>query len=206
MSTALTNLSNAGISVYRTDLNGNVVFSTNGVTLYLPGGGTDSSGSGTGSTGGTSGGTTDSNQYFIGNTETKVFHLPTCSNLPAASKQNTMYNYWWIINIAGYTPCGRCLSNYSSSSTTYIANSDTKVYHLSTCSYLPSASKQIKITNTAGYTPCGHCIGTSSTVKYIANTESKVYHLSTCSYLPALSKQKVITNTAGYTPCGHCLG
>lgn len=209
-SETLNRLSSAGISVYRTDLNGNVVFSSNGATLTLPGGTTVSgggSGSGSSSGGSSSGGSTpDSTEYFIGNTETKVFHLPTCSNLPAASKQNTMYNYWWIINIAGYTPCGRCLSGYSSSSTTYIANSDTKVYHLSTCSYLPSASKQIKITNTAGYTPCGHCIGTSSTVKYIANTESKVYHLSTCSYLPALSKQKVITNTAGYTPCGHCLG
>ena len=218
-SAALNRLSSANVSVYRTDLNGNIVFSTNGAILYLPGGGTDTSGSGSASnnggssnggssSGGSSSDTSDS-QIFIGNTETKVFHLPTCSNLPAVSKQNTMYNYWWIINIAGYTPCGRCLSNYNAgsnnSSTTYIANSESKVYHLSSCSYLPAASKQVYITNTSGYTPCGHCIGGSSTKTYIANTETKVYHLSTCSYLPAASKQTIITSTSGYTPCGHCI-
>ena len=217
-SEAISRLTSAGVSLYRTDSNGNVVFSTNGATLYLPGGGTDNSGSGTasggsssgGSSGGSSSGSSSSTQYFIGNTETKVFHLPTCSNLPAASKQNSMYDYWWIINIAGYTPCGRCLKDYnpgsgSSSGTAYIANTESKVYHLTTCSYLPAASKQTVIYNTTGYTPCGHCIKSTSTTAYIANTESKVYHLSTCSYLPAASKQTVIYNTTGYTPCGHCI-
>ncbi len=216
-SEALGRLSAAGVSVYRTDLNGNVVFSTDGATLYLPGGSTDSSGSGSGvvsggsssggsSSGGSSSGSTTT-EYFIGNTETKVFHLPTCSNLPAASKQNEMYNYDWIVNIAGYTPCGRCLANYSggsSSTVTYIANSSSKVYHLPTCSYLPTTNR-VTITNTTGYTPCSRCIGSTSTKTYIANTETKVYHLSTCSYLPAASKQKVITSTSGYTACGHCI-
>ena len=172
-SEALSRLSSAGTTVYRTDKNGNVQFSTNGATLYLPDGSTDTSGSGSGTTsGGTSSGGTSSggssssgstsdststSNIFIGNTETKVFHLPTCSNLPAASKQNTMYNYWWIVNIAGYTPCGRCLKNYSTGAT-YIANATSKVYHISTCSYLPSSSNRIYITSTAGYTPCGHCI------------------------------------------------
>ena len=179
-SEALNRLASAGVSVYRTDKNGNVVFSTNGAVLTLPDGSTDSTGSGSGftsggsSSGGSSGGSSSgssggsssgssgssssSSEVFIGNTETKVFHLPTCSNLPAASKQNTMYNYWWIINIAGYTPCGRCLKNYSGSTVTYIANATSKVYHLSTCSYLPSSSNRVYITNTSGYTPCGHCI------------------------------------------------
>ncbi len=180
-SDALNRLSAAGATVYRTDQNGNVKFSTDGNTLYLPNGSTDTTGSGSGlpssggsnsggsssggtSTGGTSsggtstGGTSSSTQYFIGNTETKVFHLPTCSNLPAASKQNTMYNYWWIINIAGYDPCGRCLKNYSGGTTTYVANATSKVYHLSTCSYLPTSSNRVYITSTSGYTPCGHCI------------------------------------------------
>ena len=168
-SEALSRLSSAGTSVYRTDKNGNVVFSTNGATLTLPDGSTDNTGSGSGvvsggssgggsSSGGSSGGTTSTSNIFIGNTETKVFHLPTCSNLPAVSKQNVMYNYWWIVNIAGYTPCGRCLKNYASSTVTYIANATSKVYHLSTCSYLPSSSNRIYITSTSGYTPCGHCI------------------------------------------------
>ena len=183
-SAALDRLSAAGTTVYRTDKNGDVKFSTDGNTLYLPNGATDTTGSGSGlpssggstsggstsggstsggstsggstSGGSTSSGTTTSN-IFIGNTETKVFHLPTCSNLPTSSKQNVMYNYWWIINIAGYTPCGRCLKNYNSG-TTYIANATSKVYHISTCSYLPTSSNRVYITSTSGYTPCGHCI------------------------------------------------
>ena len=175
-SEALGRLSNAGVEVYTTKSNGHVVFSTNGATLTTPNGSTDSTGSGSGTVGGgstsggsssgssssggsTSGSTSGSttSDIFIGNKETKVFHLPTCSNLPSASKQNVMYNYWWIINIAGYTPCGRCLSNYSST-TTYIANATSKVYHVSSCAYLPSSSNRVYITSTSGYTPCGHCI------------------------------------------------
>ncbi len=173
-SQALNRLSSAGVDVYRTDKNGNVVFSTNGATLTLPNGTTDSTGSGSGvssggssssgssssgssSGGSSSGDSSSSTQYFIGNTESKVFHLPTCSNLPSASKQNTMYDYWWIINIAGYTPCGRCLKNYSGG-VSYIANATTKVYHVSSCAYLPSSSNRVYITSTAGYTACGHCI------------------------------------------------
>lgn len=175
-------LTAAGVSYYTTQNHGNIVFSTDGSTLYLPNGSTDTTGSGTGtlpsggsssggsssgsssggsSSGGSSSGSSSSgsttSDIFIGNTETKVFHLPTCGNLPAASKQNVMYNYWWIINIAGYTPCGRCLKNYNGV-TTYILNTESLVYHLSSCSYLPAASKQKIITNTTGYKPCGHCI------------------------------------------------
>lgn len=99
-SAALNRLSSAGITTYRTDNNGNVVFSTDGVTMQTPNG-TVSEGSGSGLSGGassggsssgssssgsSSSGSTSSTQYFIGNTESKVFHLPTCSNLPAASK------------------------------------------------------------------------------------------------------------------------
>ena len=108
-SDALNRLSGAGISVYRTDLDGNVVFSTDGSTLTLPGG-TSVGGS---SSSGSSGSSGSATQYFIGNTESKIFHLPTCGHLPAVSKQNWMYNYWWIINIAGYTPCGHCLKDYN---------------------------------------------------------------------------------------------
>jgi hypothetical protein len=42
-----------------------------------------------------------------------VFHLPTCGNLPAASKRNYLYNYWFIVNCIGYRPCQVCLKNYT---------------------------------------------------------------------------------------------
>ncbi|MBE6618218.1 MAG: MBL fold metallo-hydrolase [Ruminococcaceae bacterium] len=205
---ALSRLSSAGITVYRTDKDGNVVFSTNGATLTLPGGGTVSGGSGSGtSSGGSSSGSTSSGssssgssssstEYFIGNTETKVFHLPTCGNLPAASKRNTMYNYWWIINIAGYTPCGRCLKNYSGggseSTTSYIANTESKVYHLSTCSYLPAASKREVIYSTAGYTPCGHCIKKATSTSDTSGGDVGAVQLLSYAYVSVSSKRELL--------------
>lgn len=119
-SAALGRLSSAGISVYRTDKNGTVVFSTNGSTLTLPSGSSVSGGSGSGSSSSSSSGSGSStsssatnNDNFIGNKESKVFHLPTCSNLPAASKRNYLYDYWFIVNCIGYRPCQICLKNYT---------------------------------------------------------------------------------------------
>ena len=109
-SSTLNNLKNAGISVYRTDQNGNVVFSSNGATLTTPGGTTLAEGS-------ASYDITDSTSQgsitFIGNKESKVFHLPTCGNLPDVSKRNYLYNYWFIVNCIGYRPCQVCLKNYT---------------------------------------------------------------------------------------------
>ena len=152
---ALNRLSSAGISVYRTDQNGNVVFSSNGATLTLPGGGTVTEGSGSGTSGGTSGGSSSggstSTTYYIGNTESKAYHLPTCGNLPAASKQTILYS------TSGYTPCGVCLKG--AATVTYIGNKSTKVYHVSTCSYLPSEKNRVTLTDTTGYKACSYCIG-----------------------------------------------
>ena len=108
---ALNNLSSAGTTVYRTDKNGNVVFSTNGITLTIPGGSTVNSSSGS-SSASSSNGTSSSSITFIGNNESKVFHLPTCTNLPAVSKRNYLYNYWFIVNCIGYRPCQICLKDY----------------------------------------------------------------------------------------------
>ena len=120
-STALNNLKSAGISIYRTDTNGDIVFSTNGESLQLPGNGgtvsggsasfaTDSSASSSSSSSSSSSGS--SADTFIGNKESKIFHLPTCGNLPDVSKRNYLYNYWFIVNCIGYTPCKVCLKNY----------------------------------------------------------------------------------------------
>lgn len=56
-------------------------------------------------------------------------------------------------------------ANYDSTPSTgtvYIGNSETKVFHRSSCSYLPAAENQVAFStrNAAigeGYTPCGHC-------------------------------------------------
>ena len=113
-STAMNNLKSAGITYYRTDLDGDVVFSTDGSTLTIPGGSTVSSSSGSSFSGSSSSSSSSSStNTFIGNKESKVFHLPTCGNLPDVSKRNYLYNYWFIVNCIGYRPCQVCLKNYT---------------------------------------------------------------------------------------------
>ena len=171
-STALNNLSNAGISVYRTDQDGTAVFSTNGGTLTTPegnsinnGSGSGSSGSGSGSSG--SGSSSDGNadpstSTYIGNSSTKVFHVQTCSRKPTTNAVGLEYTYSYIVNTLGYTPCSYCLDV---STTSYIGNSSTKVFHLSTCSRKPTknaitlAYSYSYIVNTLGYKPCSYCLG-----------------------------------------------
>ena len=45
---------------------------------------------------------------YIGNINSKVFHLPTCSGLPAEKNRITLNDYDAAI-ADGYTPCSRCM-------------------------------------------------------------------------------------------------
>ena len=45
--------------------------------------------------------------YYIGNKETKKYHLPTCNYLPHPSNQIRLYSKLEI-NRKGYTPCLHC--------------------------------------------------------------------------------------------------
>jgi competence protein ComEC len=109
---ALNRLKTAGIAVYRTDKNGHVVFSTDGTKLTLPGSGGTVGGTLSNTSSGGSSTSSSQTDTFIGNKESRIFHLPTCSSLPDVSKRNYLYNYWFIVNCIGYTPCKVCLKNY----------------------------------------------------------------------------------------------
>ena len=47
-------------------------------------------------------------QAYIGNVNSKKFHLPTCANLPAEKNQVHFSSYDEAI-AAGYTPCASCI-------------------------------------------------------------------------------------------------
>ena len=47
-------------------------------------------------------------QAYIGNVNSKKFHLPSCPNLPDAANQTLFSSYEEAVQ-AGYTPCGNCL-------------------------------------------------------------------------------------------------
>lgn len=116
----LSRLEDADVTVYRTDLMGHIIAVSDGTDITftwesgippIPPKPTDptvptlppnpSLPSGTPSTG-------PAAFHYIGNRNTSVFHLPTCSTLPAGKNQVLFETYDEAI-AAGYRPCSRCL-------------------------------------------------------------------------------------------------
>lgn len=92
----LSRLRDAGVTVYRTDLHGNIVVVSDGASLTFS----------------TQKGEPPSAEpeallTYIGNRNRKTFHLSTCSNLPAEQNRTYFYTRQEAID-AGYSPCGNC--------------------------------------------------------------------------------------------------
>lgn len=99
-------LSKLNTKVYRTDLNGSIVISSNGKKLSVK----TTKGSATQETNTNSTPTssnTNSKTQYIGNINSKVYHKPTCSSLPA-KKNQVIFSSKSAANSAGYHPCSRC--------------------------------------------------------------------------------------------------
>ena len=98
-------LRDAKVDVYRTDLQGTITIGSDGQNFtvgtehFVPDSQlnpTDPSASST------------AQQAYIGNVNSKKFHLPTCANLPAEKNQIPFSSYDEAI-AAGYTPCASCI-------------------------------------------------------------------------------------------------
>lgn len=98
-------LRDAKVDVYRTDLQGTITIGSDGQNFtvgterFVPDSQlnpTDPSSSST------------AQQTYIGNVNSKKFHLPTCANLPAEKNQVLFSSYDEAI-AAGYTPCASCI-------------------------------------------------------------------------------------------------
>ena len=98
-------LRDAKVDVYRTDLQGTITIGSDGQNFtvgterFVPDSQlnpTDPSSSST------------AQQAYIGNVNSKKFHLPTCPNLPAEKNQVLFSSYDEAI-AAGYTPCASCI-------------------------------------------------------------------------------------------------
>ena len=98
-------LRDAGVDLYRTDLQGTITIGSDGQNYtvgyehFVPDGQlnpTAPAASGT------------AQQAYIGNVNSKKFHLPTCPNLPAEKNQILFSSYDEAI-AAGYTPCSTCI-------------------------------------------------------------------------------------------------
>ena len=98
-------LRDAGVNVYRTDLMGTITIGSDGANYTVSSehyatdaelNPTDPAASST------------AQQAYIGNVNSKKFHLPTCPNLPAEKNQILFSSYEEAV-AAGYTPCATCI-------------------------------------------------------------------------------------------------
>ena len=98
-------LRDAKVDVYRTDLQGTITIGSDGQNFtvgterFVPDSQlnpTDPSSSST------------AQQAYIGNVNSKKFHLPTCPNLPA-EKNRILFSSYDEAIAAGYTPCASCI-------------------------------------------------------------------------------------------------
>ena len=93
----LSRLRDADMTVYRTDLQGHIVCYSDGRSVRFE---TDKTAAVTNPT--------EEPEQFIGNKNSKVFHLDSCSGLPKEENRMVFAGYDEAIN-AGYQPCSRCI-------------------------------------------------------------------------------------------------
>lgn len=93
----LSRLRDAGVRVYRTDLQGHIICTSDGETVTFT---TNKNAAVTNPT--------EKIEYFIGNVKSQKFHLPSCSGVPNLENQVPIFSYDLAIAF-GYTPCSICL-------------------------------------------------------------------------------------------------
>ena len=104
--TTLDKLTQSGATIYRTDLLGTVCVYSDGVNIFVDNGKETSTHKPTDATPGFEQGAPESSSY-IGNKNSKKFHLPSCSSLPAENNQAPFSSREDAVN-NGYSPCGIC--------------------------------------------------------------------------------------------------
>lgn len=92
----ISRLRNAGVRVYRTDEAGTIIAVSDGTGITFT---TEAA---------VQPEIPDADVCFIGNRRSRVFHLPTCTNLPA-EKNRIFFETYPQAEAAGYTPCSQCL-------------------------------------------------------------------------------------------------
>ncbi len=103
----LSRFRDVGAAVYRTDLQGHIVCRSDGETVTFT---TQRDAAVTNPTEYDGSGQNAHAETFVGNQNSKKFHLPTCSGLPAEKNQVLFDTYDEALE-AGYEPCGRCLGD-----------------------------------------------------------------------------------------------
>ena len=98
-------LRDAGVDVYRTDLQGTITIGSDGQNCTV---GTEHFAADSALNPTDPAASSTAQQSYIGNVNSKKFHLPSCPNLPAEKNQVLFSSYEEAVE-AGYTPCSSCI-------------------------------------------------------------------------------------------------
>ena len=98
-------LRDAGVDVYRTDLQGTITIGSDGQNYTV---GTEHFAADSALNPTDPAASSTAQQTYIGNVNSKKFHLPSCPNLPAEKNQVLFSSYEEAVE-AGYTPCSSCI-------------------------------------------------------------------------------------------------
>ena len=98
-------LRDAGVDVYRTDLLGTITVSSDGQNYTVA---TEHFATDAELTPTDPAASSTAQQVYIGNVNSKKFHLPSCANLPAEKNQIFFSSYDEAV-AAGYSPCSSCI-------------------------------------------------------------------------------------------------
>ena len=101
----LSRFRDAGLTVYRTDLQGHIVCHSDGKDVTFT---TKKQAAVTNPTEIDGSGQFADTDYFIGNINSQKLHLPTCGGLPAGKNQVVFTSYEEAV-AQGYSPCGSCM-------------------------------------------------------------------------------------------------
>ena len=199
-------LTRAGAIIYRTDLQGDVTFVSDGKKLSVETEKNASSfevnaGDGKKGTSGTSAGNDISipaGIKYVLNTNSKKFHVPSCGSVNDMSAKNMQFFTSSADELvkSGFTPCQKCCSNVAkveAAPTEPVQNTSAPVQEAT----VPIIQPQIPV---------------SSAGTYVLNTNSKKFHYPTCSSVGdmspknrsdvSMSRDEIIAQ--GFVPCKRC--
>lgn len=175
----LKKLSSADVTVYRTDMQGDVFIASDGKTLTVS---TEKNVSAEEVKKSVEPVAIPTGTTYVLNTNSKKFHDPNCKSVNKISEKNRQFTTespeTLVVN--GYSPCGNCkpytipesVSNIDNSAnsaqtsaTSYVLNTNTKKFHYPNCSSVSkmSAKNRRDVTDTRdsiisqGYVPCKKC-------------------------------------------------
>lgn len=199
-------LTRAGAIIYRTDLQGDVTFVSDGKKISVETEKNASSfevnaGDGKKGTSGTSAGNDISipaGTKYVLNTNSKKFHVPSCESVNDMSAKNMQFSTFSADELvkSGFTPCQKCCSNVAkveAAPTEPVQNTPVPVQEAT----VPIIQPQIPV---------------SSAGTYVLNTNSKKFHYPTCSSVGdmspknrsdvSMSRDEIIAQ--GFVPCKRC--